>query len=80
MGIYLALPAKLGGGTSSSPVGIDLGGANASSLGAFSFKVSVGSLPGLKLHDLTVSYDGGGLWDIAGGVSLPNPTPLNINS
>src|SRR3954464_4975714 len=79
MGIYLALPAKLGGGTSSSPVALDLGGANASSLGAFAFKVPVGSLPGLNLRDLTVSYDGDGLWDIAGGVGLPNPTPLNIN-
>src|SRR5262249_17748219 len=67
----------LGGGTSASPVTFDLGGANAAGLGAFKFTVPFGSLPGMPLKNLVVSYDGNGLWDINAGVHLP-VIPLDV--
>ncbi len=78
LGLYLALPSSVGGGTSAGPVNVDLGGASVSGLHAFTFKVPYGGLPGINLRDLIVSYDGNGLWDINAGVRLPQPLPLDV--
>lgn len=71
--LYLALPSKLGGATSASPVNVDT---NASA--GFMFKIATASLPGLSMSHLTVKHNGQSSWSIDAQVKLPNPVPLKV--
>jgi hypothetical protein len=75
--LYLKLPAGMGGATSSQPVYLKPGAA--ASGDAFSFSVPSGALGPIGLNELTVSYDGDGLWEISAGVALPPPIPYEID-
>src|SRR5262249_40954226 len=78
--VYFALPAQLGGGTSTSPVNVDLGVASAATNGAYMFKVQAGGLAGIPMANLVVSFQGVTQWNIDASVTLPQPVPLKVEA
>ncbi len=77
---FIAMPGGMGGATSDKPAVLTPGkGANAAA-GKFSFEVANGAIGPIGLEKLTVSYDGDGLWEIAGKVALPEPIPYNVSA
>jgi uncharacterized delta-60 repeat protein len=72
-------PPELLGKTPDKPIHAVFGpSANASALGAFSFKVDTIPLGVITLGPVTISYDGAGRWDIAAKASMPIPVPTTL--
>lgn len=69
-----ALPANLGGATSTAPVNVPTG----AGVPPILFKVQHATLPGLDLSSLTVRYQNGDNWAIDAKVQLPQPIGLKV--
>ncbi|RKQ87238.1 putative delta-60 repeat protein [Solirubrobacter pauli] len=73
------MPPELLGKTPSGPKHLVFGpSANASALGAFSFKVDQIPLGVILLGPVTVSYDGAGSWLIEAEAEIPYPVPTKV--
>ena len=73
------MPPELLGKTPSAPDHLVFGpSANASALGAFSFKVDQIPLGVILLGPVTVSYDGAGSWLIEAEATIPYPIPTKV--
>lgn len=78
--LFPVMPQGMGGATPAKPTVLRPGAGAAAQSGAFTFSVPSGALGPIGLKNLTVSYDGDGLWQIAGSVALPDPIPYDIKA
>ena len=78
--VHVALPDQFGGTTSAAPIPLrGGGGAHAAASEPLSFEVPSAALGPIGLDNLTVTFDGVDLWEIAAGVALPPPTDVKIS-
>ena len=77
---FIAMPGGMGGATSDKPAVLTPGKGASAAAGKFSFEVSQGAIGPIGLESLKVSYDGDGLWEIAGKVALPPPIPYDVSA